>query len=137
MITSDRRTSRRLSFQFDMSYRRAGPILGQIRSATVQNVSVGGVCFHTMDDSLRPGTIIEVELQVPPRHGVLEGGGRLSGRACVRWAQNAHSRSDGAGSVVGAQFCDRPILREAGPDAVKDLLRRAGHVHGIVEGMPG
>jgi hypothetical protein len=146
MTTSDRRTTRRLSCQFDVSFRRAGPILGQLRTATMRNVSMGGVCFHTTDDSLRAGTVIEIELQVPPRHGVLERGGRMRSLALVLWVEAGEPTHDPAqsgtpGSVVGAQFFHRPTLCEADlsrkPDAFKDFLRRPGHVHAAIEVMPG
>ncbi len=115
MITSDRRSSRRLSLRFDMSYRRQGSDPARSSRGTLENVSMGGICFHTTDDTLRAGTVIEIVLHVPPCHGVLEKGGCISGLARVLWASRSHTASDCAASVVGAQFYERPRLALVDP----------------------
>jgi hypothetical protein len=113
MVTSDRRTYRRLSLRFDMFYRRQGTDAVSSRRGTLQNASAGGICFHMTDDTLEAGTVIDVVLRVPPRHGVLEEGGRVSGRAQVLWSSRQQTESGGRACVVGARFCDRPSV-EAG-----------------------
>jgi hypothetical protein len=110
MITLDRRVSRRLSLRFDMSYRRQGSDAARSSRGTLWNVSMGGICFHTTDDTLETGAVIEIVLHVPPRHGVLEKGGCVSGLARVLWSSRGDSESDCAARVVGAQFCERPSL---------------------------
>ena len=147
MATSDRRSYQRLSVQLDILYRKPGPILGQLREARTSNVSVGGVCFRTMDDSLRAGTILEVELRIPPLYGVLETGGRIHGLAQVLRAEKSHPTHEDPHSddpcyiiIVAARFCHRPVLSQfrvsLGPGPFKDLNRRPGHVHAIVDGVP-
>jgi hypothetical protein len=115
MITSDRRISRRLSLRFNMSYRRHGSDAARTSGATLRNVSMGGICFRTTDDTLEAGTVIEIVLHVPPRHGVLERGGRISGLARVLWSSRDQGASDCVASVVGAQFCERPGLVRHSP----------------------
>ena len=145
MATSDRRATRRLSVQLDVVYRKAGPILGRLKSARTQNVSAGGICFHTADDSLRAGTILQVELRIPPRHGVLETGGRLCGLAQVLRAHEScpgrDDRRSGGLFLVAARFCHRPTLCEVGPSQepgpLKDLHSRPRHVDAAVRGVPG
>ena len=114
MATSNRRTTERLSLQLDVLYRRTGPILGGSQSARTLNVSVGGICFHTTDDSLRAGLILEIELRIPPRHGVLEMGGRMRGIAQVLRVRQSHPVRDDPGlggrCVVAARFCQPPTL---------------------------
>src|SRR3990172_7942523 len=72
MAISNRRAAQRLSIQLDVLYRKASPILSGVRIAKTVNVSTGGICFHTRDDSLVTGMILEVELRILPRHGVFE-----------------------------------------------------------------
>jgi len=146
MATSDRRSYQRLSVQLDILYRKPGPILGQLREARTSNVSVGGVCFRTTDESLRADTILEVELRIPPLHGVLETGGRIRGLAQVLRAEKSHQtqedpQSDGpCYMTVAVRFCRRPTLSQfrlsLGPSPFKDLDRRPGHIHAIIDGVP-
>jgi hypothetical protein len=110
MTISDRRISPRLSLRFGMSYRRQGHSQTESSDAAVRNVSTGGICFQTMDETLCAGTMIEISLRVPPRHGVLEDGGCIMGRARVLWSARPQSESNHEGHVVGAQFHDRPAL---------------------------
>jgi len=115
MVTSDRRASRRLLLQLDISYRRAGQGLVRPMAAKTLNVSSGGICFETDDASLGTGTILELELSLPPCHGALETGGRMRGLAQVLRAQpsdvvNGKLGPGGGYHVVAARFCLRPIL---------------------------
>jgi hypothetical protein len=142
MATANRRAAQRLSIQFDVLYRKASPILGGFKIAKTLNVSVGGICFHTTDDTLLTGTILDVELRIPPRHGVFEMGGRIRGLIQVLRVHKTKpglgvSPLDQAFSIVAAKFCRRPtsceVLACHGPGPFKDLYRRSCHVNAIID----
>ena len=142
MATSNRRAAQRLSIQLDVLYRKASPILGGIRIAKTVNVSVGGICFHTTDDSLVTGMILEVKLRILPRHGVFEMGGRMRGLVQVLRVHKTGqgiggSPSDHALFIVAAKFCQRPTSCEVRPllkpGPFKDLHRRSCHVNAIID----
>ena len=142
MATANRRAAQRLSIQFDVLYRKASPILGGFKIAKTLNVSVGGICFHTTDDTLLTGTILEVELRILPRHGVFEMGGRMRGLVQVLRVHKTGqgiggSPSDHALFIVAAKFCQRPTSCEVRPflkpGPFKDLHRRSCHVNAIID----
>jgi len=142
MAIANRRAAQRLSIQFDVLYRKANPILGGFKIAKTLDVSVGGICFHTTDDTLLIGTILEVELRILPRHGVFEMGGRMRGLVQVLRVHKTRpgivgSSSDQALFIVAAKFCQRPTSCEVRPfqkpGPFKDLDRRSCHVNAIID----
>ena len=142
MATANRRAAQRLSIQFDVLYRKASPILGGFKIAKTLNVSVGGICFHTSDDTLLVGTILEVKLRILPRHGVFEMGGRMRGLVQVLRVHKTGqgiggSPSDHALFIVAAKFCQRPTSCEVRPllkpGPFIDLHRRSCHVNAIID----
>jgi len=145
MATSDRRSARRISVQLDVVYRKAGPIVGQPRYATTLDVGVGGACFRTADDSLRVGMILEVELRVQPRAGVLETGGSMTGLAQVLRTQPSPPAPERPGPdkafLIAVKFCRRPTLSAVQPSetprALEHLDSGTRHIHTTVCCMPG
>ena len=133
MDTANRRAAQRLSIHFDVLFRKANPILGGFQIAKTLNVSAGGICFHTADDTLLTGTILEIELRILPRHGVFEMGGRMRGFVQVLRV----TPLDQTLSIVAAKFCHRPTSYEVrschGPGSFKDLYSRSCHVNAIID----
>jgi hypothetical protein len=80
------------------------------------NVSPGGLYFQTDSGAFEPGSLVNVELSIPPTTGLLEYGGRISGFAKVLRADDispteegqARLRRGGLSSArygVAAEFC--------------------------------
>ena len=111
MERSERRKSRRLGARFNLSYRQVGSSTNQAHTGRTVNVATGGLYFETQDERLKPGSLLEVELSIPPERGVLEFGGRISGFAKVLRAEII-SEEDSTSNKLGvaAQFCRTPNL---------------------------
>ena len=142
MDTANRRAAQRLSIHFDVLFRKANPILGGFQIAKTLNVSAGGICFHTADDTLLTGTILELELRILPRHGVFEMGGRMRGLVQVLRVHKTRSGIGGSPSdqtlfIVAAKFCQRPTSCEVrpfqNPSPFKDLICRSCHINTIID----
>ncbi len=77
------------------------------------NVSPGGLYFETAVGTFKPGSMLEVELSIPPKTGILEFGGRISGFARVLRTDDigvspADTNLSSASYGVALQFC-RPL----------------------------
>jgi len=83
MDRDERRKYKRLGDKYDLSYREVGSAIDQAHSGCTVNVGTGGLYFETQDVAFKPGSLLEVELSIPPKRGLLEFGGRISGFARV------------------------------------------------------
>ena len=86
MDTSERRKCRRAGAELDIICYEAGCDAEQHYIGRTENVSAGGLYFHTKADAFRAGnmsrgTLLRVELSIAPTKGVFEFGGRIAGFA--------------------------------------------------------
>ena len=106
---------KRLVAKFDISCRKVGSTEEKSYRGYTMNVSSGGLYFETAVGTFKPGSLLEVELSVPLKAGILEFGGRISGFARVLRTDDIHvSPADtslsSAGYGVALQFCRPPRL---------------------------
>ena len=92
MVSSEKRKYKRLPIKLDLSCRK------------------GGLYFETTTDTFKPGSLLKVELSIPPTTGLLESGGRISGLGKVlRIHPITGSRTETnqllARSGVAVEFC--------------------------------
>lgn len=116
MDGSERRKYRRLGARFEMSYSKIGSQIEEFQSGRTINISPGGMYFEVTAGTFEPGTLLKVELSIPPTSGQLEFGGRISGFARVlrtdairEFSPNTNSSSKGC--TVALEFC-RPLKLE-------------------------
>ena len=113
MDRDERRKYRRLGAKFDLSYHKVGSATNRAHSGSTINVGTGGLYFETQDVVFKPGSLLEVELSIPPERGLLEFGGRISGFARVL-RNDIISDEDAGLNVekhgVAVQFCRSPRL---------------------------
>ena len=115
MERSEKRKDRRLAAQYDVSCHVVGATTDKSYVGHTVNVSSGGFCFES-DGVFEPGTLLEVELSVPPTPGVLEFGGKMAGFARVLRTWDAGDtltaqKSSRTKPGVAVQFCRPPKLR--------------------------
>ncbi|HUV64621.1 MAG TPA: PilZ domain-containing protein [Sedimentisphaerales bacterium] len=115
MERPEKRRDKRLGAQFDISCHAVGSAAGKSYDGHAINVSSGGLYFETTG-TFEPGSLLEVELSIPPTPGVLEFGGRMAGFARVLRARNIGASVAGEESSrgrygVAVQFCRPPRLR--------------------------
>ena len=114
MERSEKRQDRRMGAQFDISCHAVGSAAGKSYEGYAVNVSSGGLYFETAG-VFEPGSLLEVEVSIPPTAGVLEFGGKLAGFARVLRAQSIGGSLTGEASScprygVAVQFCRPPKL---------------------------
>ena len=84
MFESERRKSKRLPAKFDLLCSTVGLIPELCCKGQTVNVSSCGLYFETADDIVFDmGSLLKVELSIPPTSGELEIGGRISTLARV------------------------------------------------------
>jgi len=115
MEGTERRKYKRLGAKFDISCREVGSTTGQSHTGCTVNVGPGGLYFETESATFKPGSLVEVELSIPPRRGLLEFGGRIAGFARVLRADNIFESAGGTNLSSGTfgvavQFCRSPKL---------------------------
>ncbi len=115
MEGTERRKYKRLGAKFDISCREVGSAAERAHTGCTVNVSPGGLYFETESATFKPGSLLEVELSIPPRRGLLEFGGRISGFARVLRADNIFESAGGTNLSseifgVAVQFCRSPKL---------------------------
>lgn len=115
MEGTERRKYKRLGAKFDISCREVGSAAERAHTGCTVNVSPGGLYFETESATFKPGSLLEVELSIPPRRGLLEFGGRISGFARVLRANNIFESARGTDLTFGKygvalQFCRSPRL---------------------------
>jgi hypothetical protein len=113
MDRDERRKYKRLGARFDLSYHKVGSETGRALSGCTVNVSTGGLYFETKDQIFKPGSLLEVELSIPPRRGLLEFGGRISGFARILRTDvisEADAELNFGKHGVALKFCRPPRL---------------------------
>ena len=115
MDRAEKRKHKRLGAKFDISCREVGSTTGQSHTGCTVNVGPGGLYFETESATFKPGSLVEVELSIPPRRGLLEFGGRISGFARVMRTDNIYESAGGTNLSseifgVAVQFCRSPKL---------------------------
>ncbi len=111
----EKRKYKRLGAKFDISCREVGSTTGQSHTGCTVNVGPGGLYFETESATFKPGSLLEVELSIQPRRGLLEFGGRISGFARVLRTDNIYESARGTDLTFGKygvalQFCRSPRL---------------------------
>jgi hypothetical protein len=68
--------------------------------------------FQTSASALEPGSLLKVELSIPPTEGLLELGGKISGFVKVLRTNDTRSDANLATNTYGiaAEFCRSPKL---------------------------
>ncbi len=115
MDGTERRRYKRLGAKFDISCREVGSTTERAHTGRTVNVSPGGLYFETQSATFKPGSLLDVELSIPPRRGLLEFGGRISGFARVLRTNNIYESARGMDLTFGKygvalQFCRSPRL---------------------------
>lgn len=115
MERPEKRRDRRLGAQFGVSCHAVGPAAGESHEGLAVNVSRGGLYFET-SGGFEPGSLVQMELSIPPTQGVLEFGGKMAGFARVLRTKSIRASEAGEGSSggrlgVAVQFCGPPKLR--------------------------
>ena len=115
MEGTERRKYKRLGAKFDISCREVGSTTGQSHTGCTVNVAPGGLYFETESATFKPGSLVEIELSIPPRRGLLEFGGRISAFARILRADNIYGSARGTNLSseifgVAVQFCRSPKL---------------------------
>ena len=110
MVISEKRKYRRLPIKLDLSCRKVDSTAQNFHAGSTINVSPGGLYFETTTDTFKPGSLLKVELSIPPTTGLLESGGRISGLGKVlRIHSISGSRTETnqplARSGVAVEFC--------------------------------
>ncbi len=107
---SDKRKYKRLPIKLDLSYRKADSAAKKSHAGCTVNVSPGGLYFETAADVFKLGSLLKVELSIPPTSGLLEFGGSISRLGKVlRTHTISGSRTDtelpSVRSGVALEFC--------------------------------
>jgi len=116
MVDSEKRKYRRLPISLDLSCRKVGSTSEKWHIGRMMNVSSGGLYFQTDSGAFEPGSLLNVELSIPPTTGLLEYGGRISGFARVLRADDVSPTEDRPARLrrgglscarygVAAEFC--------------------------------
>ena len=108
MDQDERRKYKRLGAKFDISCREVGSEAERAHTGSTVNVGTGGLYFETKEISFKPGSLLEVELSIPPKRGLLEFGGRISGFARVLRTDSVSAEGTALVSGkygVALQFC--------------------------------
>jgi len=113
MEQDERRKYKRLGAKFDISCREVGSTTERAHTGCTVNVGTGGLYFEAKDVSFKPGSLLEVKLSIPPKRGLLEFGGRISGFARVLRADSISA--EGTALTFGKygvalHFCRPPRL---------------------------
>ncbi len=110
MSRSDKRKYKRSTIKLDLSYRKVDSTAKQSHTGCTVNVSPGGLYFETAADVFKLGSLLKVDLSIPPTSGLLEFGGSISGLGKVLRAHTiSDSRTDTklpfVRSGVALEFC--------------------------------
>jgi hypothetical protein len=87
----ERRRHKRLLVKYDLLCHEVDSKTSQPCIGQTINVSPGGLYFETSSSEFSLGSLLQVELSIPPTHGELEFGGRISGFGKVVRACRIHS----------------------------------------------
>lgn len=106
MDRTEKRRHKRLGAKYNLSCRQVGATGNVSYSGHTVNISTGGVYFQTEADIFKQGSLLKVELDIPPTSGLLEFGGKIAAFAKV-----LRTDSISGGHGVALQFCRPPKLR--------------------------
>lgn len=109
----EKRKYKRVPANYTLCCREIGKVSDLVHHGRTVNASPGGLYFRTNSSSLAEGTLVELELAVPPKSGRLEKPGKVTGRATViRTDQLQRENSDPTQTMLGVavEFCDKPKL---------------------------
>lgn len=111
----EKREFKRLPLSLDISCLKVGATPDKFHTGCTVNVSPGGLFFETTNDSIESGSLLKVELSIPPTAGLLRFGGKISAFAKVlRTSDLSHSCTEmdifSSKYGVALQFCQSPKL---------------------------
>jgi len=115
MEGTERRKYKRLGAKFDIFCSEVGSTTEQSHTGCTVNVCPGGLYFESESAKFKPGSLLEVELSIPPKRGLLEFGGKISAFARVLRTDNIFESAGGTNLSSGifgvaVQFCRSPKL---------------------------
>jgi hypothetical protein len=113
MGASNKRKYKRLPIKLDLLYCQVDSPTKESHEGSTVNVGPGGLYFETAADVFKLGSLLKVELSIPPTSGLLEFGGGMSGLGRIlRVHTIGGSRTDtelpSVRSGVALEFC-RPL----------------------------
>ena len=113
MDSTERRKYKRLPIKLELSCRKVDSTAKESHAGCTTNVSPGGLYFETSVNVFKPGSLLKVELSIPPTTGLLETGGSVSGLGKVLRTENICGTHKDTGqpsvrSGVALEFC-RPL----------------------------
>lgn len=111
----EKRRHRRLAVEFDLCCRRIGNSAVLTHRGRAINASSSGLYFSTNTDGFTSGTMLEVELSIPPKSGRLERPGRILALGKVVRAERISRRTEQTESFedcygIALEFCRTPRL---------------------------
>ncbi len=111
MDGSEKRKFTRLGADFNLSCSKIGLSVEHFYSGRTINVSPGGLYFQTEADAFEPGSLLKVDMSIPPTPGLLEFGGRISAFGRVLRTDAIKEFTPGkSGCGVALEFCRSPKL---------------------------
>jgi hypothetical protein len=113
MNSTERRKYKRLPIKLELSCRKVDSPAKESHTGFTTNVSPGGLYFETSTDVFKPGSLLKVELSIPPTTGLLETGGSISGlgkvlRTHTICCSHTDTKLPSVRSGVALEFC-RPL----------------------------
>ncbi len=110
MESNEKRKFKRLPIKLDLSYRKVDSTAKKSHAGCTVNVSPGGLYFETAADVFKLGSLLKVELSIPPTSGLLEFGGSISGlgkvlRAYIISGPRTDTKLPSVRSGVALEFC--------------------------------
>ena len=116
METIEKRRYKRLPIKLALSCRKVDSLGKELHTGSTTNVSPGGLYFETAADVFKHGSLLQVELSIPPTTGLLESGGSISGLGKVLRTHIIRSSDEvmeepSRKSGVALEFCQPLKLR--------------------------
>lgn len=110
MSRSYKRKYKRLPIKLDLSYCKVDSTAKKSHTGHTVNVSPVGLYFETATDVFKPGSLLKVELSIPPTTGLLESGVSISGlgkvlRTHTISGSHTDTKLPSVKSVVALEFC--------------------------------
>ena len=107
---SDKRKYKRLPIKLDLLYRKVDSPTKESHAGCTVDVSPGGLYFETEAAVFKLGSLLKVELSIPPTSGLLEFGGSMSGlgrilRIHTVSVSRKNTDLSSVGSGVALEFC--------------------------------
>jgi hypothetical protein len=95
-----------LLIELGLSCRKIGSTTDKLYKGSTVNVSPGGLYFETADGAFASGSLLKIELLIPPTAGLLEFGGKIAAYAKVLRTDTLSTKKYG----IALQFCQSPKL---------------------------